>query len=121
MLKWMSAVVVVGVLAGCAKPKPVGDLNLSATVTIQIDNNYMPPDQVQVYIANQNGGQYLLGSVSPGRSVKFTYAPTNATDKFALIAQGTGGAKRSSQIFSLLNLTSLRWDLKTNTVVFYEP
>jgi hypothetical protein len=107
--------------AACAKKQHVGDLDLSAKVSIAVVNNFIPVDQFTIYMVNANGGQLLLGTASPNRTQKFTYQPTTATDKFTLVAQATNGRRLSSQQFTLQNLESVTWDLRSNMIQFYEP
>lgn len=121
MRNLIAAAMVAFSLAACAKKQPVGDLNLSPRVSITVQNNFTPVDQVQVFMTTQTGGQQVLGTVSPGRTVKFNYQPTNANDKFTLVAQMTNGRKLMSQVFSLVNAESVSWDLRSNTMQIYEP
>jgi hypothetical protein len=114
------AIVAVAAAVACTPKKQVEDVQLSPTVIVEINNNYNPPDQVTVYMFAQSGGRQVLGSVSPRQKVRFTYRPTNASEKFTLVAQATSGRKMTSQQFTLVNAVSLTWELLSNTMQFYE-
>ena len=120
MKRLIAATITVLALAACSKKQPVGEVNLSPKVEVTVVNNFIPVDQVTVFMVNANGGQMILGTVSPSRTQRFSYQPTTATDKFTLVAQSTNGRKLSSQLFTLVNLVSLTWDLRSNMVQFYE-
>ena len=122
MRKLMAAVAAMAILAGCSKKQPVTETSLSPKVMIQIANNYSPPDQVTVYIVNQTGSRQVLGSVSPGQKKSFPYQPTNAVDKFSLVAQPTQkSAVMTSNVFTLVNAETVIWDLRSNTLQITEP
>jgi hypothetical protein len=107
-------------IAACPKQQPETDSSLSPKVTIVVNNNFTPPAQFTVYIVSQSGFRQTLGNVSPGQKMSFSYQPTNATDKFTLIGQGNGGRKMSSQTFTLINATSVTWDMSTNMTQTFE-
>jgi hypothetical protein len=122
MRKMMAAVAVLALLAACSKKQPEVAASLSPKVMIQIANNFTPPDQVTVYIVNQTGSRQVLGSVSPGQKKSFPYQPTNAVDKFSLVAQPTQRApSMTSNLFTLVNAETVMWDLRSNTLQVTEP
>lgn len=121
MKRFVAATVIALAAAACHKQQQLGELNLSPKVSIVVVNNYTPADQMQVFMVNQNGGKQLLGTVSPGRTAKFSYTPTSAVDKFTLVAQTTSGRSIPSQIFTLVNAESITWDLRSNTMQIFEP
>ena len=106
---------------GCAKKQPELEVSLSPKIIIEVTNNYNPPDQVQIFVEAQTGARQLLGVVSPGRKGTFNFQPTNATDKFTLVAQTPNGTRRPSQAFTLVNAQSMTWDLRSNTLQIFEP
>jgi hypothetical protein len=119
MRKWIALAAVLA-FAGCAKKQPVTDTSLSPTVTLEVVNNMTPPAQITAFIQPAYGGKTPLGTVSPGRTGKFTYTPTNATDRFVFIAQFTSGRMINSQAFTMVNLETASWDIQANIVRFYE-
>jgi hypothetical protein len=120
MRKTFAFAALAAAVIGCSKPQPAGDVSLSPQVQIVVNNNFQPPGQVTVYIVSNTGFRQTLGNVSPGQKITFKYAPTNATDKFTLVAQSNGGKKMTSQVFTLINATSVSWDMSTNLMQTFE-
>jgi len=119
MGKWIALAAVLA-FAACTKKQPVTDTSLSPTVTLEVVNNMTPPAQITAFIQPAYGGKTPLGTVSPGRTQRFTYSPTNAADNFYFVAQFTNGQLLRSQAFSMINLETASWDLQLNMVHFYE-
>jgi len=119
-MRSLIALAAVLAFAACAKKQPVTEPSLSPTVTLEVVNNMTPPAQVTAFIQPAYGGKTPLGTVSPGRTVKFTYTPTNATDRFAFVAQFTNGRLFTSPTFSMINLETASWDMQMNMIHFYE-
>lgn len=117
---WVAGLAAAALFAGCAKPQTTVDISMSPTVEIEVLNNYSPPVQVTVFIVGSYGGRQVLGTVSTGRTQKFSYQPTTASDKFTLIAQAASGALITSNAFSLVNLQTVSWDMESNLIKFYE-
>ena len=107
-------------LAACATKKQPEDVSMSPEVTLEVVNNFSPPVQVTAFIQSSSGGRRTLGTVSPGRTQRFTYSPTNASDRFTFIAQASGGRTASSQTFTLINVMTATWDMQSNLVRFAE-
>ena len=120
MRKVLALLAVTSLLAACSKPQPETEASLSPKVSIVVNNNFTPPGQVTVYIMSQSGFRQTLGNVSPGQKITFSYQPTNATDKFTLVAQGNGGRRMTSQAFTLINATSITWDMQSNMTQTFE-
>ena len=120
MRPFVATLAAVAAFAGCSKPQPTGEPSLSPSVTLEVVNNFSPPVQVTVFIVGQYGGRQVLGTLSPGRKGSFTYRPTNATDKFSFLAQSSSGRAISTQLFSLINVESVSWDMDVNLIKFYE-
>ena len=111
--------IVVG-MAACASKQQPENVSLSPQVTLEIVNNFSPPVQITAYIQSSSGGRRTLGTVSPGRTLQFSYSPTNASDKFSFIAQAPGGRQATSQTFTLINVMTATWDMQSNLVRFQE-
>lgn len=121
MRTWIAGLSAVFVIGACAhKPQPE-DVSLSPAVILEVTNNVSPPAQVTAYIQSSSGGRRTLGTVSPSRTQRFPYSPTNASDRFTFIAQGTGGRTLTSNTFTLVNVATASWDMQSNLVKFYEP
>ncbi|HUO52006.1 MAG TPA: hypothetical protein VMT93_05780 [Gemmatimonadaceae bacterium] len=120
MKGWILVAVAVASLAGCAKKTVKPDQSLSPAVELEVVNNLNPPAQVTVFVSSAFSGRQVLGTVSPGRTMRFTYTPTNATDKFAFLAQFASGRWATSPTFTLSNVQTVQWDMTTNMVRFYE-
>jgi len=120
MRNWMAVLAAAAVLGACAhKPQPEG-IELSPAVTLLVENNFNPPAQFSVFIVPQGGGRQVLGTVSTGQTGRFTYRPTNATDRFTFVAQGASGRTMTSPPFTLINVQVARWDMSVNLVQFTE-
>ena len=120
MRTWM-LVLAAAALGACAhKPQPES-VDLSPSVSLVVVNNINPPIQVTVYIVPATGGRQVLGTVSNGQRARFTYRPTNASDRFTFLAQVTSSRRISSPTFTLINVETATWDMSTNLVQFYEP
>lgn len=107
-------------LVACAPKKQPEDVSLSPSVTLEVTNSTTPPVQVTVFIKSATGGRRTLGTVSPSRTERFTYAPTNASETFNFIAQVPGGRTLTSQGFTLVNVQTATWDMQSNLVRFME-
>jgi len=120
MRNWIAGMAMVVALSACASKKQPENVGMSPQVTLEVTNNFSPPVQVTVYIQSQSGGRRTLGTVSPSRTIQFPYSPTNASDRFTFIAQGTGGKQLMSNPFTLINVVTASWDMQSNLVRFTE-
>jgi hypothetical protein len=119
MTKWIALPLAVLAVAACHKQQRKGDMIMSPTVSVEVTNNFTPPDQVTVFILTDSGQRQLLGTASPGRTLKFSYQPGNASSKFTLLAQRSGGGNITSQQFTCVDAVRIGWDLRSNLVQVY--
>lgn len=118
-MTWIVGVLAVLVTAACHHTPRAGDVIMSPTVEIQVTNNLSPPDQVTVYIVDENRGRQMLGTVSPGRVAKFSFQPNSATNRFQLVAQPSNGRSVLSSPFTLTDARIIAWDMRSSLIQVY--
>ena len=106
-------------LWGCASgglEDPMGGGEGDGTVSVQIDNDLVPPASVTVYIVPETGSRRRLGPINPGGQGTFSFNPGIRTSDFRLLANVNGQRDVASNPFSLTGASAIRWSLSDRIV-----
>jgi hypothetical protein len=117
-LSVLAAVVVVGVLGGCASA-PASELaqEPDGDIAIQVEHNAQATSALAIHIVDQSGVRRRLGVVAPGQMETFGLGGIILSGRYTLLAESADGRTLQSRPFSLVRRDGVSWDVKDNRVV----
>jgi len=80
-------------------------------VTIVVNNDLVPPDNLTIYINPEQGSRRRLGVVAPNGTGTFSYSPGVTASDHRIVAERAGGGSNSSNPFVLTGVTRVTWSV----------
>jgi hypothetical protein len=110
ILAWMLALA--PVLAACASGAP----GTGERVTVQVDNDLIPPTVVTVYAVQTpaTGARRLVGTVEPSTNRTLSFDAGFAAGQYVFVARTTAGREIVSNPVSLSPDLTVVWTLTSN-------
>lgn len=102
------------VVAGCASSGAGGTDEAAggaSGVTVEVNNDLVPPAQITVFIVPETGTRRRLGTVPQGGQRSFSFDPRVPSMQFRLLAEATGGSNSQSNPFPLAGASRVQWDV----------
>lgn len=115
MLRYGLAATICVALAACAgsgaggtgEPQPGG-----SGITIEVNNDMVPPSSITVFMVPETGSRRRLGSVAPGGRERFSYVPVAQGLDHRLRAEASGGDNAETNPFILSSdVTRVQWNV----------
>ena len=107
------AVLAFGACASSGDPAPDGP----ADVSVQIQNNTVPPTTLVVWLVPQTGTRDMLGTVDPNGTRTVSVEAPITPERYRFVAETTAGEVIVSRPFTVAEGdTSVRWDVNLNSV-----
>jgi hypothetical protein len=119
-LSVLAAVVVVGVLGGCASAPASESAEATALdgeVLIQVEHNSQAASALAIHIVDHSGIRHRLGVVAPGQVETFGLGGIILAGRYTLLAEAADGRTLQSRPFSLVREEGVSWDVRVNRVV----
>lgn len=92
---------------GMDESEPAGD-----GITIEVNNDLVPPASITVFIVPETGSRRRLGSVAPGGRESFNYTPMAVGLDHRLVAEVGGGSDAQTNPFILGSaVTRVQWNV----------
>lgn len=85
-------------------------------VTVEVQNNLIPPTSLSVYAVSDTGTRRLVGVVQPSATRTLTFDPVAVSGQYYFVAEGTSGDEIRSNPITLGRGDTVRWNLSANLV-----
>lgn len=100
-------------IAACASTRENAP---GSEVSVQVENDLIPPTTLTIYAIPESGARQSLGVVRPSQSQTLTFRPS-FEGQYQFVAETTGGRQIVSNTISLGQGDAAVWNINSNIIV----
>lgn len=91
-------------------------------VTIEVENNLVPPTAVTILVSAATRPEQVLGPVNSQETERFQLRTAVIPGRYRLVAERADGARIFSRVIQVVSDgTTVEWDLELNLINLEEP
>jgi len=89
-------------------------------VNVEVENDLAIPTPITIYVVSDVGSRQMIGTVSPGRTVRLSYRAAQVTGSYRLVAtvaSQTQGDYLVSNAVALTGGETVTWTIRNNVLL----